>query len=81
MRTFVSEQSRNLQDTTTIPKRKKERKKSEKQNKLEQENMYFKELENPGGIRLRPKNSGEGSPSERNTGDFLLFEEVFAVCG
>lgn len=43
--------------------------------------MYFKELENPGGIRLRPKNSGEGSPSERNTGDFLPFEEVFAVRG
>ena len=80
MRNFVSEQSRNLQDTTTIPKKKK-KEKSEKQNKLEQENMYFKELENPGGIRLRPKNSGEGSPSERNTGDFLPFEEVFAVCG
>ena len=62
-------------------KKKKERKKSEKQNKLEQENMYFKELENPGGIRLRPKNSGEGSPSERNTGDFLPFEEVFTVRG
>ena len=60
---------------------KKKKEKSEKQNKLEQENMYFKELENPGGIRLRPKNSGEGSPSERNTGDFLPFEEVFAVCG
>jgi len=48
---------------------------------LKQENTYFKELDNPRGIRLRPKISGEGNPLERNTGDFLPFEDVFAVCG